>query len=416
MKIEEFAKKYIQHIKDNLYEINFNEKDMKDIKCEIIHQKNQFTEELTLDGLLLVRTVKYEYFPSNMIYYPLDYRNCYNYVDNPFKFIIGWAGIKAKGYQDINLGCEIDGDQFRKNKLITYLYRNTKHFAINGLASNVYRLLGPDFIFDDGEVVIIEKLKNKINDKRLVNLNPVDTFFDLEGSEMEIDENAVILIKKDKFSSISEEMKKNIGNRKIFLFEGNSQIATDIVIMSMGILPQHSEQQSILKTEYYFEEGKEINDKNYLNNFINLIEQLNQQYLDMSYINIPKDIENFRKEHFREMIGKPGVLHAETKYGEIEKDKNLEYELRTYEEYLNFLSKYSKVLDALSTKKIYETIRRDVVETSRMPISQNFSSTYDEHEELLKKVLIDFGYPKFVNLTKCFNKQRLKTIDKTRIG
>ena len=81
-----------------------------------------------------------------------------------------------------------------KLKLQYPLFRNTKHFSLNGLASNVVVLCKATATFDNKEIIVIEPFKDHLGDN-LVNLNPVDTFYDLEDSSFKM--KGYFLLKKN---------------------------------------------------------------------------------------------------------------------------------------------------------------------------------------------------------------------------
>ena len=73
-------------------------------------------------------------------------------------------------------------------KLVCPIYRDTVHFSINGLVSNLWYTQG----FTNRETVIIEPLENHMNEK-LINLNPVDTMIDVGKSDEPIKDNAIYI-------------------------------------------------------------------------------------------------------------------------------------------------------------------------------------------------------------------------------
>lgn len=407
---------YITKINDNIYQLIYNEDDVEKINKYIVLQKYLYCKNLSLDDLYLVRITKREYIPKKMVYFPLDHRNCYQYIDNPFKYIIGWIGFKIAEYAKIDLGVNIDKLEFNKNKLVTYRYRNTKHFSINGLASNIYHLAGLKHIFDDGDFIVIEPLKTKINDPRLVNLNPIDTFFDLSKKEMEISNEAIIILKESIYRTLDNDTLNSIGNRKIFLFEDDANTATDIVLLSLGVLPQHSKQQSRLEIESYNLNNKTIDDKLYLEKFQTLMENLNQTYLHQAYKKIPSYIIERREKYNGEMLYIPGILHSETPYFQYEQKKNEQADIKTYQDYMLGMIPLIDNKKIEIIRNIVTAIEKDVIDENYLPLTQNFSSTYDGYENELLDILLELSYPKFKQYTEDFNQKRLKKINKNRIG
>ena len=99
-----FINQYLSEVKENTYRITFSEDDIKKIKKYIIHEKNIYSKPLTIDDLYLIRITTEENIPRNMTYFPIDYRNCYHYIRNPFCFILGLKEFNMKGYENIDFG------------------------------------------------------------------------------------------------------------------------------------------------------------------------------------------------------------------------------------------------------------------------------------------------------------------------
>ena len=312
-----------------------------------------------------------------MTYFPIDYRNCYHYIRNPFCFILGFKEFNMKGYENIDFGGEVEQNSLDKNKIVSYWYRDTKHFSINGLASNIYNFGGINHIFDKGDFIIIEPLKNRIKDSRLVLINPVDTFFDLHDSEMKIGDDAICIINESLYQRLDSSTLENIGDRKVFLFHGNASTATDIVLLSLGVLPQHSVDQTRLEPEYYFVDKKEITDEQYIEDFQRLIEDVSQAYLHQSYLNLPPEIIKCRKEHWKEMIGVPGILHSETPYFMQERKKDEQARIKAYQDYmLGMIPLVTDKVPEESMRTVISSIEDDVKKRECLPIEEQFLSTY----------------------------------------
>lgn len=412
-----FIDQYISTVKKNTYKITFSKEDIKIIKKYIIHEKNVNPKPLTMDDLYLIRITKEKNIPRNMTYFPIDHRNCYHLIRNPFYFILGLKEFNMKGYENIDFGGEVEQNSIEKNKLVSYWYRDTKHFSINGLASNVYNFCSNNHIFDNGDFIIMEPLKNRITDSRLVLINPVDTFFDLHDSEMKIDEDAILIINESLYQTLDSSTIENIGDRKVFLFNDNASTATDIVLLSLGVLPQHSVDQTRLEPEYYFVDKKEITDEQYIEDFQKLIEEVSQTYLHQSYRNLPPEIIKWRKEHCKEMIEVPGILHSETPYFMQERKKDEQARIKTYQDYmLGLIPLVTDKVPEESIRTVIATIEQDVKKRECLPIEEQFLSTYQKCEDILRNIMLDLSYPTFQKYTKEFNQKKLQKINKNRIG
>lgn len=412
-----FINQYLSEVKESIYRITFSEDDIKKIKKYIIHEKNIYSKPLTIDDLYLIRITTEENIPRNMTYFPIDYRNGYHYIRNPFCFILGFKEFNMKGYENIDFGGEVEQNSLDKNKIVSYWYRDTKHFSINGLASNIYNFGGINHIFDKGDFIIIEPLKNRIKDSRLVVINPVDTFFDLHDSEMKIGDDAICIINDSLYQRLDSSTLENIGDRKVFLFHGNASTATDIVLLSLGVLPQHSVNQTRLEPEYYFVDKKEITDEQYIEDFQRLIEDVSQAYLHQSYLNLPPEIIKWRKEHWQEMVGVPGILHSETPYFMQERKKDEQARIKAYQDYmLGMIPLVTDKVPEESIRTVISSIEDDVKKRECLPIEEQFFSTYHNYEDILLNIMLDLSYPTFQKYTKEFNQKRLSKINKNRIG
>lgn len=405
----------MEKLKDNVYIINVKEEDIPQIKKKIVLKKHSFKGGFSLDDLVLVRAVNQKYIPRNMEYYSMDQRNSCRFIANPFCYAIGYGIEENPSYENIHFGKNLASHEFRGNKIVCSLHRDTKHFTINGLVSNVANFLFASCNFDT-DFIIIEPLKNKILDKRMMILNPIDTFFDLSYSSMKIDPEAVFLIKRSVYENLDEETLKNIGTRRIYLYTNYPEASLDIVLLTLGILPMHSKNQTTLisegcqfNNEYYYDEL-------YLQQFQLYIDKLNREYMNMSYLELPKKIINNRKNYNKKLVDVPGIFHAETEFFKNESKQNLRAELEAYREYLYGLSLINDGVSSQVTNKIYQSLRRDAEVDDWQFIVKGFKITYEECEGDMIKILETLTYPVFKQYTQNYNAHKLKKIDKTRIG
>lgn len=189
---------------------------------------------------------------------------------------------------------------------------------------------------------------------------------------MKIGKDAIFIIKESVYNRLDSNVLENLGDRKVYLFDNEASTATDIVLLSLGVLPQHSVNQSKLVPENYYVGTKEINDEQYLNSFQKLIEEINQTYLHQSYQNLPIEIIEERKRHFKEMIEIPGILHSETPYFKEEQEKNEQSEIKTYQEYmLGFIPLINNVPEEI-IRKMVSTMEQDVKARNHLPIVETF--------------------------------------------
>lgn len=406
-----FVDKYITK-EDGVYRINACFKDYKDIVNKVLLLKNSFNRDFTLDDFVLVRIVKEKFIPINMEYYPLNHTNAYHLIQNPYGFILECIRHKSYKYKDINIGKDLTKQDIKDNKLVSYYYRDTKHFSINSLASNVHNFL-LDIKFNDGDFIIIEPLKNNINNPRLKVLNPVDTFFDLNKASLKINDNATILMKSDTYNKLDKEIIDSFYPRKIFVFDCKPIIATDIVLLYLGIIPQNTIDQCKLKSDSSIINGKMYNDTKYINKYRYYIEYLNNKYLNSTYLNIPDEMKNKRWDSERDT---DGIFHCETKYYEDEVEKCALYEFDTYKEYLKMISKNTNKINDTTTNNMLNKIKEDIEDKKGKFFLQTFFYLYGEYKKILLESLIDMGYKKFSSLTEDFNKKKILTLDKNRMG
>lgn len=250
----------------------------------------------------------------------------------------------------------------------------------------------------------------------MVNLNPVDTFFDLQNSSLKIGENAIFMIQEDKIDLLfkNKEIKQKLQSKTIYLYNEEPKIAVDLVLMYNDYIPQHSYQQSKLEVEYSHQQC--VNDEQYLNKFKEFIDQLNRKYLDTTYINVPTSIEKQRKLYTQEYLGLSGVLHSETPYAILDDKKNLQENISTYEQYIPYIFDKSTSFDMLVANKVIESIKKDVIELGVSPFEQQFSITTHKYENILLKVIEEVTYPEFKQITEKFNEKKLSKINSQRRG
>lgn len=418
--LENLANKYIKKDDSNLFLIEGYDGDSKDIRKTIIREKNAISDKIDFqeDDFVLVRIVNPYNFPINFKFYPLDERNCFDRVENPFIHYLQCFNHNIDGFRDLDIGIEHKDVKHQECELVSFRYRNTKHFAINGLASDIYIPLGQKVIFSNGNAIIIEPLKEKLKDNRLVNLNPIDTFFDLKDSSMDISDNAIFLFEKKAYFEYvkNEKIKEGIKNRRVYLYDGSPSLATDLALMSLGYIPLHSFQQCMLKPENFIEDGSEISDQLYLEQLKKYMEYLNNAYLNTTYLKVPIEFQKKRLMRFRGYIDNPGLLHCETKYIDEECKRNLDSDLKTYEEYLHFIFSYVSFISKKEIEDICYLVKKDVIENAFKPFQQTFYSVRKKYDECFIRTLLELQYPTFKNFTEEFNAKRLMKIDVNRQG
>lgn len=419
--LEDLASKYIKKLSNNVYQLADYSYDEKIIERAIINAKKYLASKpiaFSLDDFVLVRITSKKNYPCNFKYFALDERNAYANIENPFYPLVGYLKYDVDDfYRDLDVGCSHEEIEYDSYDLISPRYRDTKHFSINSLASNIYKMFGYKVEFDkEQSVITIEPLKEKIEDPRLVNLNPVDTFFNLKNQPMDISEQAIFMIQEDFYNEIMDiEFKERLKKYSVFLYKENPALAVDLVLSFLGYIPQRSKNQSTLKPSYYYVNHEEISDEEYIRQYQIYMEYLNQIYLHTTYLKVPEYYEKKRRSHARDFVGLPGVLHSETKYATSEQTRNIASDIKTYQEYVTFIFSIAEVNPEI-TSEYLKLIESDVLEIGSDPIKRTFFESFHKYESVIRDMMVKLTYPKYDKLTKEFNQRQLAKIDRKRQG
>lgn len=418
--LEELANNYINKLTDNFYQLSNYANDEIIIERAIIRAKHTLGSKpiaFSLDDLCLVRITSENNYPRNLKFFALDERNSYRLIENPFYAIIGYFKYDIDDlYKKIDIGIPHDKIEYNAYDLASPRYRDTKHFSINSLASNIYKFGGIKHEFDkEKAMIIIEPLKERITDSRLAILNPVDTFFDLHDDPMEISDSAIFMIQEDFFKELAEEFKEKLTSHQVFLYSTNPALAVDIVLSFLGLIPQRSFQQSELKSKYFFENDIEINDEEYIKSYKQYMEYLNQHILHTSYLQVPEEYAIVRQKYAPEYVGLPGVLHSETKYAKSEQERTIKRDIQTYREYITYMFKQTSI-DLSFLEDYLALVEDDVRSIGNLPFKRTFSKSFDKYEPIIRDMLITLTYPKYCQLTQEFNNKTLSKIDINRQG
>ena len=130
------------------------------LKICIITQKRKKVEEnvpFSLNDMALVRTMSKDNFPRNLMYYTLQANGKIGKFDNPFSKFLEYIKYLEE-FRNIDVGCERSNIDVSKIELQYPLFRNTKHFSLNGLASNVVALCKTIATFDNKEILNLLKI------------------------------------------------------------------------------------------------------------------------------------------------------------------------------------------------------------------------------------------------------------------
>ena len=409
--LKDYVGNYIDEIDRNVYEINCNDfftlsKINNSLRKMIVKEKQDFIDsgyKLSEDDLFLVRTM--DELPDDLVYRSFANSGKFTMMKNPFERIM----------EDYNLSEQ----EIEDNKLVCPIFRDTVHFSINGIVSNLWYTDN----FTDRGVVVIEPLKN--HSDKLINVNPVDSFIDVGESDESIKDNAVFIMDKNVYNNLSQEVKKKIRENKLYLFDSKKysindnsdeymfnsplEMITDMVICHNGNLPQHSISQSYLRSESCSYEGEHYSDKEYLKMFTDLIDKVSMNMFGISYYKLNEEIKSKRetdKDNY-------GVFHSDTKYYEEEQSKNYNYRLDTIRKYLSFLHE-ELGLSKETMEYIYDRYCRYVdLNYSRESYGGRGMwrlslVNYDDANDFINKVSFD----KFIEVTDEFNRNQMELLNK----
>ena len=267
--LKDYVGNYIDEIDRNVYEINCNDfftlsKINNSLRKMIVKEKQDFIDsgyKLSEDDLFLVRTM--DELPDDLVYRSFANSGKFTMMKNPFERIM----------EDYNLSEQ----EIEDNKLVCPIFRDTVHFSINGIVSNLWYTDN----FTDRGVVVIEPLKN--HSDKLINVNPVDSFIDVGESDEPIKDNAVFIMDKNVYNNLSQEVKKKIRENKLYLFDSKKYSINDNTEEweTIGNIPVNDEK--LLEMQTLAEE-----EKAYLIMYIND----NDDSIEITRINTSGEIEN----------------------------------------------------------------------------------------------------------------------------
>ena len=425
--LQNYSKQFIKELGNGMFEISkVNNIDADIFTKYIITQKRKIVEEkvpFSLRNLALVRTMSIENFPRNLMYHTLQSVGKMANFDNPFSKFLEYIKYLEE-FRNIDIGCNHSDIDVSKLKIQYPIFRNTKHFSLNGLASNVIVFYKPVAKFDNKEIIVIEPFEDHLGDN-LVNLNPVDTFYNLEEKSFKIGQNAVFIIDTDTYKKLicDDTIRDDLSKVSVFLYASNNNdlspfsgttyqtIVTDIVLSYLGYIPQHSVDQCELVPEYCFDGTKFIDDVDYLKKFQDYIEKLNVTLLNQHYYCISRLQIEKRRTKDGTIMDFPGTLHSETDFAFQEDQANINSILYCLQKYLSLLVEDYELESDLAIR-IFESYSKNI----KANYGRNFSTEY--HDLDIENEVIDYikliGYKNLVNATITFNNNQVKYEDTTK--
>lgn len=421
--LQNYSKQFIKELGHRLFEIRkIYSIDVDNLSKYIITQKIKNVEEnvpLSISDIALVRTMSTDNFPKKLTYHTLQADGKIGSFANPFSKYLEYIKYLEE-FKHIDVGCEHSNIDVSKLKIQYPLFRNTKHFSLNGLASNVVVLCKATAKFDDKEIIVIEPFEDHLGDN-LVNLNPVDTFYDLADNPFKIGQNAVVIIDTDSYKRLigDDSIRDDLSKVSVFLYDSNNNlsscsstsyqtIVTDIVLSYLGYIPQHSVDQSELKPEYCFDGTKFIDDADYLKKFQDYMEKLNINLLNQHYYCISKSQIEKRRTKNGTIVNIPGTFHCETDFAFEENQTNINSILYCLQKYLTLLVEKFGLNSDLAVR-IFESYSKNIKEY----YGKNFVAEYYDLniENEVIGYIEQIGYKNLVNATIAFNNNPIEYED-----
>ena len=180
-------------------------------------------DNYTIDDCLLIRTT--DIYPQNHIVQTPKHGHAYSFGSSVLFSDLLISRIKSKYPNVMSSQEEKEFEQvLREYDVFFSIPRSTIHFTINGLVgSHEYGS------FDNRPFIIIEPLKNQIDNPSLEGIRTEDTYF---SDDLVLSKDAVIMIPKWYYDSIDSSTIKSEYN--VFVFEGKEIDAISYVLNSLG--------------------------------------------------------------------------------------------------------------------------------------------------------------------------------------
>ena len=120
--------------------------------------------------------------------------------------------------------------------MLPSVFRSTKHYTINTaleLTANY------NMVSFNRDFIIIDNIKNFVDSKYGYSMAYRDAYLDVSHEGLPISEEAVILIDEKKYDRIVSDpkVKEELSKRKVIKYRGKTELAINMVLTEMGILP-----------------------------------------------------------------------------------------------------------------------------------------------------------------------------------
>lgn len=127
-------------------------------------------------------------------------------------------------------------DKYTGSVFLPSFFRSTKHFTINTPLGQTgdYNLVDTNRNF-----IIIDSIDNFLASKYGYSVAYHDSYLDVAHEDLPISEKAIVLINKDRYPEIvkNEKIKEQLKARKVVLYDGDENLAIDMVLTENGVLP-----------------------------------------------------------------------------------------------------------------------------------------------------------------------------------
>lgn len=312
------------------------------------HQEKYNDKELnySIEDCCLIRTTNH--FPFGRII--MTPENAYAlYRDLP------------NGFDDALRGLLDNKEDIKRFEIINRLRRNTVHFTINGLVGN--HINGD---FSNRAFVILEPLKNHINDEHLDTLRVEDTYF---TNNIELSNETVIVIKSDIYEIIKNDplYADEIKGYKIYTYKGDDETkAVSVVLNKLGY------DSFLVSAHGYVDSGNP---------------RLPADMMD-------KFISKYAEEH---SISQERHFNSQNRYDAIEKQEESKAQITT------------KIIDYM-----LETIKKDQYDIDELHKIAKYGCLYKEQRDYLASFISEVGLDNLTGIINRVNEETLSIIEEEK--
>lgn len=153
---------------------------------------------------------------------------------NPYKEINGIKIPTVSKEQETQALSQID--KTFGSVLLPSRFRSTKHFTIN----TPLEVTGDyNFVTTNRDYIIIDNISTFLSSKYGYSVSYHDAYLDISHESLPISKEAVVLINEEKYNRImsDEKVAKELSQRKVVRFKGDTFVAINMILTEMGALP-----------------------------------------------------------------------------------------------------------------------------------------------------------------------------------